>query len=145
MENSQRVIVSPENSLSYKKEAESNFKDTIVTLLIDNSGSMRGRPITIAAISTDILAKTLERCGVKVEVLGFTTKTWKGGRARDSWIKSNKPEKPGRLNELLHIIYKHADLPIRRSKQNFGIMLKEGLLKENIDGEALEWSFKKEF
>ena len=138
-----RVIVSPENSLSYKKEAESNFKDTIVTLLIDNSGSMRGRPITIAAISTDILAKTLERCGVKVEVLGFTTKTWKGGRARDSWIKSNKPEKPGRLNELLHIIYKHADLPIRRSKQNFGIMLKEGLLKENIDGEALEWSFKR--
>ena len=138
-----RVIVSPENSLSYKKEAESNFKDTIVTLLIDNSGSMRGRPITIAAISTDILAKTLERCGVKVEVLGFTTKTWKGGRARDSWIKSNKPEKPGRLNELLHIIYKHADHPIRRSKQNFGIMLKEGLLKENIDGEALEWSFKR--
>ena len=138
-----RVVVSPENSLSYKKEAETDFKDTIVTLLIDNSGSMRGRPITIAAISTDILAKTLERCGVKVEVLGFTTKTWKGGRARDFWIKNNKPLKPGRLNELLHIIYKHADLPIRRSKQNFGIMLKEGLLKENIDGEALEWSFKR--
>ncbi len=138
-----RVVVSPENSLSYKKEAEADFKDTIVTLLIDNSGSMRGRPITIAAISTDILAKTLERCGVKVEVLGFTTKTWKGGRARDFWIKNNKPLKPGRLNELLHIIYKHADLPIRRSKQNFGIMLKEGLLKENIDGEALEWSFKR--
>ena len=138
-----RIVVSPQNSLSYKKEAESNFKDTIVTLLIDNSGSMRGRPITIAAISTDILAKTLERCGVKVEVLGFTTKTWKGGRARDFWIKNNKPVKPGRLNELLHIIYKHADLPVRRSKQNFGIMLKEGLLKENIDGEALEWSFKR--
>ena len=104
---------------------------------------MRGRPITIAAISTDILAKTLERCGVKVEVLGFTTKTWKGGRARDYWIKNNKPSSPGRLNELLHIIYKHADHPIRRSKQNFGIMLKEGLLKENIDGEALEWAFKR--
>ena len=138
-----RIVVSPQNSLSYKKEAESDFKDTIVTLLIDNSGSMRGRPITIAAISTDILAKTLERCGVKVEVLGFTTKTWKGGRARDFWIKNNKPLKPGRLNEVLHIIYKHADSPVRRSKQNFGIMLKEGLLKENIDGEALEWSFKR--
>ena len=138
-----RIVISPENSLSYKKEAEADFKDTIVTLLIDNSGSMRGRPITIAAISTDVLAKTLERCGVKVEVLGFTTKTWKGGRARDLWIKNNKPAKPGRLNELLHIIYKNADQPIRRSKQNFGIMLKEGLLKENIDGEALEWSFKR--
>ena len=121
-----RIVVSPQNSLSYKKEAESDFKDTVVTLLIDNSGSMRGRPITIAAISTDILAKTLERCGVKVEVLGFTTKTWKGGRARDFWIKNNKPVKPGRLNELLHIIYKHADSPVRRSKQNFGIMLKKG-------------------
>ena len=120
-----RVIVSPENSLSYKKEAEEDFKDTVVTLLIDNSGSMRGRPITIAAISADILAKTLERCGVKVEVLGFTTKTWKGGRARDYWIKNNKPVSPGRLNELLHIIYKPADHPIRRSKQNFGIMLKK--------------------
>ncbi|MEC8100574.1 MAG: cobalamin biosynthesis protein CobT [Pseudomonadota bacterium] len=138
-----RVIISPDNSLSYKKEAEADFKDTIVSLLIDNSGSMRGRPITIAAISTDILVKTLERCGVKVEVLGFTTKTWKGGRARDLWIKNNKPDRPGRLNELLHIIYKHADQPIRRSKQNFGIMLKEGLLKENIDGEALEWAFKR--
>ncbi len=138
-----RIIVSPENSLSYKKEAEADFKDTVVSLLIDNSGSMRGRPITIAAISTDILAKTLERCGVKVEVLGFTTKTWKGGRARDYWIKNNKPTNPGRLNELLHIVYKHADHPIRRSKQNFGIMLKEGLLKENIDGEALEWAFKR--
>ena len=138
-----RIIISPENSLSYKKEAEANFKDTVVSLLIDNSGSMRGRPITIAAISTDILAKTLERCGVKVEVLGFTTKTWKGGRSRDYWIKNNKPTNPGRLNELLHIVYKHADHPIRRSKQNFGIMLKEGLLKENIDGEALEWAFKR--
>ena len=138
-----RIIVSPENSLSYKKEAEADFKDTVVSLLIDNSGSMRGRPITIAAISTDILAKTLERCGVKVEVLGFTTKTWKGGRSRDYWIKNNKPTNPGRLNELLHIVYKHADHPIRRSKQNFGIMLKEGLLKENIDGEALEWAFKR--
>ena len=138
-----RIIISPENSLSYKKEAEANFKDTVVSLLIDNSGSMRGRPITIAAISTDILAKTLERSGVKVEVLGFTTKTWKGGRSRDYWIKNNKPTNPGRLNELLHIVYKHADHPIRRSKQNFGIMLKEGLLKENIDGEALEWAFKR--
>ncbi len=138
-----RVIISPENSLSYKKETEADFKDTVVTLLIDNSGSMRGRPITIAAISADILSKTLERCGVKVEVLGFTTKTWKGGRARDFWIKNNKPLKPGRLNELLHIIYKQADHPIRRSKQNLGIMLKEGLLKENIDGEALEWAHKR--
>ena len=138
-----RIVIDPFNSLSFKKEKDFEFKDTIVTLLIDNSGSMRGRPITIAAISTDILAKTLERCGVKVEVLGFTTKTWKGGRARDLWIKNNKPPKPGRLNELLHIIYKHADLPVRRSKQNFGIMLKEGLLKENIDGEALRWAFNK--
>ncbi len=138
-----RVIVSPENSLSYKKEKDTDFKDTVVSLLIDNSGSMRGRPITIAAISTDILVKTLERCGIKVEVLGFTTRTWKGGRARESWIKENKPEGPGRLNELLHIIYKNADSLARRSKKNFGIMLKEGLLKENIDGEALDWAFKR--
>ena len=138
-----RIIISPENSLSYKKEAEIDFKDTVVTLLIDNSGSMRGRPITIAAISTDIITRTLERCGVKVEVLGFTTNSWKGGRIRDFWIKENKPENPGRLNELLHIIYKGADTPIRRSKKNFGIMLKEGLLKENIDGEALDWAFKR--
>ena len=138
-----RIITSPESSLSYKKEKETEFKDTIVSLLIDNSGSMRGRPITIAAISTDILARTLERCGIKVEVLGFTTKTWKGGKARDSWIKENKPKLPGRLNELLHIIYKNADAPIRRTKKNFGIMLKEGLLKENIDGEALDWAYKR--
>ncbi len=138
-----RIITSPESSLSYKKEKDTEFKDTVVSLLIDNSGSMRGRPITIAAISTDILAKTLERCGIKVEILGFTTKTWKGGRVRDSWIKDNKPELPGRLNELLHIIYKNADAPVRRTKKNFGIMLKEGLLKENIDGEALEWAYKR--
>ena len=138
-----RVIISPDNSLSYKKEKDTEFKDTVVSLLIDTSGSMRGRPITIAAISTDILVKTLERCGIKVEVLGFTTKTWKGGRARDLWIRENKPENPGRLNELLHIIYKNADSPVRRSKKNFGIMLKEGLLKENIDGEALDWAYKR--
>ena len=138
-----RIITSPESSLSYKKEKDTEFKDTVVSLLIDNSGSMRGRPITIAAISTDILARTLERCGVKVEVLGFTTKTWKGGKARDTWIKENKPQLPGRLNELLHIIYKNADAPIRRTKRNFGIMLKEGLLKENIDGEALDWAYKR--
>ena len=137
------IITSPESSLSYKKEKDTEFKDTVVTLLIDNSGSMRGRPITIAAISTDILAKTLERCGIKVEILGFTTKAWKGGKVRDSWIKDNKPELPGRLNELLHIIYKNADAPVRRTKKNFGIMLKEGLLKENIDGEALEWAYSR--
>ncbi len=138
-----RIITSPESSLSYKKEKDTEFKDTVVSLLIDNSGSMRGRPITIAAISTDILAKTLERCGIKVEVLGFTTKTWKGGKARDTWIKENKPKLPGRLNELLHIVYKNADVPVRRTKKNFGIMLKEGLLKENIDGEALDWAYKR--
>jgi len=138
-----RIIISPENSLSYKKEKDTEFKDTVVSLLIDNSGSMRGRPITIAAVSTDILVKTLERCGIKVEVLGFTTKTWKGGRARDHWIRENKPENPGRLNELLHIVYKNADSPARRSKKNFGIMLKEGLLKENIDGEALDWAYRR--
>ena len=138
-----RIITTPESSLSYKKEKDTEFKDTVVSLLIDNSGSMRGRPITIAAISTDILARTLERCGIKVEVLGFTTKTWKGGKARDTWIKENKPKLPGRLNELLHIIYKNADAPVRRTKKNFGIMLKEGLLKENIDGEALDWAYKR--
>ena len=138
-----RVITTPESSLSYKKEKDTEFKDTVVSLLIDNSGSMRGRPITIAAISTDILTRTLERCGIKVEVLGFTTKTWKGGKARDTWIKENKPKLPGRLNELLHIIYKNAEAPVRRTKKNFGIMLKEGLLKENIDGEALDWAYKR--
>ena len=138
-----RIITTPESSLSYKKEKDTEFKDTVVSLLIDNSGSMRGRPITIAAISTDILARTLERCGIKVEVLGFTTRTWKGGKARDAWIKENKPKLPGRLNELLHIIYKNADVPVRRTKKNFGIMLKEGLLKENIDGEALDWAYKR--
>ena len=138
-----RIITTPESSLSYKKEKDTEFKDTVVSLLIDNSGSMRGRPITIAAISTDILARTLERCGIKVEVLGFTTKTWKGGKTRDTWIKENKPKLPGRLNELLHIIYKNADAPVRRTKKNFGIMLKEGLLKENIDGEALDWAYKR--
>ncbi|MEC8100448.1 MAG: cobaltochelatase subunit CobT, partial [Pseudomonadota bacterium] len=138
-----RIITTPESSLSYKKEKDTEFKDTVVSLLIDNSGSMRGRPITIAAISTDILARTLERCGIKVEVLGFTTRTWKGGKTRDTWIKENKPKLPGRLNELLHIIYKNADAPVRRTRKNFGIMLKEGLLKENIDGEALDWAYKR--
>ena len=119
------------------------FKDTIVTLLIDNSGSMRGRPITIAAICADILSRTLERCSVKVEVLGFTTKNWKGGQSREQWSQKNKPNSPGRLNDLRHIIYKGADIQWRQAKNNLGLMLKEGLLKENIDGEALRWAFNK--
>ena len=135
-----RIIVNPLQSLSYKKEIESEFKDTIVTLLIDNSGSMRGRPITVAALSADILARTLERCGVKVEILGFTTRSWKGGKARDEWIKNGRPANPGRLNEIRHIIYKSANSPWRRSKTNLGLMLREGILKENIDGEAIEWA-----
>ena len=129
----------PFNSLSYKKEKDIDFKDTVVTLLIDNSGSMRGRPITIAAICADILSRTLERCSVKVEILGFTTMNWKGGKSREIWMK-NKIENPGRLNDLCHIIYKSADLPWRRAKSNLGLMLKEGILKENIDGEAILWA-----
>jgi cobaltochelatase CobT len=138
-----RVIIDPFHSLSYKMEKETKFKDTIVTLLIDNSGSMRGRPISVAAICADILSRTLERCSVKVEVLGFTTKNWKGGKSREKWNLENKPENPGRLNDLRHIIYKSADKPWRQSKKNIGLMLKEGLLKENIDGEALLWAFKR--
>ena len=138
-----RVIIDPLNSLSFKKEKETDFKDTLVTILIDNSGSMRGKPISVAAICADILARTLERCSVKVEVLGFTTKHWKGGSSREKWINSGKPKFPGRLNDLRHIIYKSADTPWRQSKNNIGLMLKEGLLKENIDGEALRWTFSK--
>jgi len=135
-----RIIIDPYNSLSFKKEKDLDFKDTIVTLLIDNSGSMRGRPITIAALCADILSRTLERCSVKVEILGFTTKNWKGGKSREEWNKNNKPKNPGRLNDLRHIIYKGADTPWRQSKKNLGLMLKEGLLKENIDGEAIMWA-----
>ena len=138
-----RIIIDPHNSLSFKKEKDLDFKDTVVTLLIDNSGSMRGRPITIAAICADILSRTLERCSVKVEILGFTTKNWKGGKSREHWNKKNKPKTPGRLNDLRHIIYKSADTHWRQSKKNLGLMLKEGLLKENIDGEAINWSFNR--
>ena len=138
-----RVIIDPYNSLSFKKEKDLEFKDTIVTLLIDNSGSMRGRPITIAAICADILSRTLERCSVKVEILGFTTKNWKGGKSREEWNKKGKPKFPGRLNDLRHIIYKSADTHWRQSKKNLGLMLKEGLLKENIDGEAITWAFNR--
>ncbi len=137
-----RVIMDPFNSLSYKKEKDIDFKDTVVTLLIDNSGSMRGRPITIAAICADILSRTLERCSVKVEILGFTTLNWKGGKSRELWMK-HKKENPGRLNDLCHIIYKSADTPWRRSKNNLGLMLKEGILKENIDGEAILWAYNR--
>jgi cobaltochelatase CobT len=138
-----RIIMDPYNSLSFKKEKDLDFKDTIVTLLIDNSGSMRGRPITIAAICADILSRTLERCSVKVEILGFTTKNWKGGKSREKWNKSDKPKNPGRLNDLRHIIYKGADIHWRQAKNNLGLMLKEGLLKENIDGEAISWAFNR--
>ncbi len=138
-----RIIIDPYNSLSFKKEKDLDFKDTIVTLLIDNSGSMRGRPITIAAICADILSRTLERCSVKVEILGFTTKNWKGGQSREFWNKEGKPKAPGRLNDLRHIIYKSADTHWRQSKKNLGLMLKEGLLKENIDGEAITWAYNR--
>jgi cobaltochelatase CobT len=138
-----RIVLDPFNSLSFKKEKDLDFKDTVVTLLIDNSGSMRGRPITIAAICADILSRTLERCSVKVEILGFTTKNWKGGKSREEWNKNNKPKNPGRLNDLRHIIYKSADTQWRQSKKNLGLMLKEGLLKENIDGEAISWAFSR--
>ncbi len=135
-----RVVVNPAHSLSYKMERDTDFRDTVVTLLIDNSGSMRGRPIGIAAISADIMARTLERCGVKTEVLGFTTRAWKGGQSREQWLAAGRPPKPGRLNDLRHIIYKNADEPWRRAKANLGLMMREGLLKENIDGEALMWA-----
>ena len=138
-----RIIMDPYNSLSFKKEKDLDFKDTIVTLLIDNSGSMRGRPITIAAICADILSRTLERCLVKVEILGFTTKNWKGGQSRELWNKNSKPKTPGRLNDLRHIIYKGADTQWRQAKNNLGLMLKEGLLKENIDGEAISWAYNR--
>ena len=138
-----RIIMDPYNSLSFKKEKDLDFKDTVVTLLIDNSGSMRGRPITIAAICADILSRTLERCSVKVEILGFTTKNWKGGKSREYWNKKGKPKTPGRLNDLRHIVYKGADTHWRQCKNNLGLMLKEGLLKENIDGEAISWAFNR--
>ena len=138
-----RIIMDPYNSLSFMKEKDLDFKDTIVTLLIDNSGSMRGRPITIAALCADILSRTLERCSVKVEILGFTTKNWKGGKSRQAWTNNDKCKNPGRLNDLRHIIYKGADTHWRQAKNNIGLMLKEGLLKENIDGEAISWAFNR--
>ena len=135
-----RVVTQPFSALSYKQEQDTKFRDTIVTLLLDNSGSMRGRPITIAAVTADIMARTLERCGVKVEILGFTTKAWKGGQSRENWQGVGKPAMPGRLNDLRHIIYKSADQPMRRARKSLGLMLREGILKENIDGEALVWA-----
>jgi cobaltochelatase CobT len=138
-----RIVANPTHSLSYKREREADFRDTIVSLLIDNSGSMRGRPISVAAMCSDILARTLERCAVKTEILGFTTRAWKGGQSREAWVKAGKPKLPGRLNDLRHVIYKQADAPWRRARKNLGLMLREGLLKENIDGEALEWAYKR--
>ncbi|HTU52640.1 MAG TPA: cobaltochelatase subunit CobT [Acetobacteraceae bacterium] len=138
-----RVVVNPLQSLSYKRERETDFRDTVVSLLLDNSGSMRGRPITVAAMCGDILARTLERCGVKAEILGFTTRAWKGGQSRERWVADGKPRNPGRLNDLRHIIYKAADQPWRRARKNLGLMLREGLLKENIDGEALLWAYRR--
>jgi len=138
-----RVIVDPLHPLSFKHEKETSFRDTVVTLLLDNSGSMRGRPITVAATCADILARTLERCGVKVEILGFTTRAWKGGQSREAWLAAGKPPNPGRLNDLRHIIYKSGDAPWRRARKNLGLMMREGLLKENIDGEALDWAHKR--
>jgi len=138
-----RIVANPMHSLSYKREREADFRDTVVTLLIDNSGSMRGRPITVAAMCSDILARTLERCGVKVEILGFTTRAWKGGQSRERWVQEGKPRNPGRLNDLRHVVYKAADEPWRRARRNLGLMLREGLLKENIDGEALDWAYRR--
>ncbi|MEX0280157.1 MAG: cobaltochelatase subunit CobT [Arenibacterium sp.] len=138
-----RVVANPTTPLSFKVEKDTEFRDTIVTLLLDNSGSMRGRPISIAAICADVLARTLERCNVKVEILGFTTRAWKGGQAREAWLNEGRPQQPGRLNDLRHIIYKSADAPWRRTRPNLGLMMKEGLLKENIDGEALEWAHRR--
>lgn len=138
-----RVVIDPYQPLSFKQEKDTNFRDTVVTLLLDNSGSMRGRPITVAATCADILARTLERCGVKVEILGFTTRAWKGGQSREAWLAAGKPPNPGRLNDLRHIVYKSADAPWRRARKNLGLMMREGLLKENIDGEALDWAHKR--
>jgi cobaltochelatase CobT len=138
-----RVIIDPLHALSFKAEKDMQFRDTVVTLLLDNSGSMRGRPITVAATCADILARTLERCGVKVEILGFTTRAWKGGQSREHWLTAGKPANPGRLNDLRHILYKSADAPWRRARKNLGLMMREGLLKENIDGEALDWAHKR--
>jgi cobaltochelatase CobT len=138
-----RVVANPTTPLSFKVEKDTEFRDTVVTLLLDNSGSMRGRPISIAAICADVLARTLERCNVKVEILGFTTRAWKGGQSREKWLADGRPQQPGRLNDLRHIIYKSADAPWRRTRPNLGLMMKEGLLKENIDGEALEWAHRR--
>ena len=138
-----RVVVDPLHPLSFKREKDTNFRDTVVSLLLDNSGSMRGRPITVAATCADILARTLERCGVKVEILGFTTRAWKGGQSREAWLAAGKPPNPGRLNDLRHIVYKAADAPWRRARKNLGLMMREGLLKENIDGEAVDWAHKR--
>lgn len=138
-----RIVIDPHQPLSFKREQDTNFRDTVVTLLIDNSGSMRGRPITVAATCADILARTLERCGVKVEILGFTTRAWKGGQSREAWLGAGKPAMPGRLNDLRHIVYKSADAPWRRARKNLGLMMREGLLKENIDGEALDWAHQR--
>jgi cobaltochelatase CobT len=138
-----RIIIDPMHPLSFKREKDTKFRDTVVTLLLDNSGSMRGRPITVAATCADILARTLERCGVKVEILGFTTRAWKGGQSREAWLANGKPANPGRLNDLRHIIYKSADAPWRRARRNLGLMMREGLLKENIDGEALDWAHRR--
>jgi cobaltochelatase CobT len=138
-----RIVIDPMHPLSFKREKDTSFRDTVVTLLLDNSGSMRGRPITVAATCADILARTLERCGVKVEILGFTTRAWKGGQSREAWLAAGKPPNPGRLNDLRHIIYKSADAPWRRARKNLGLMMREGLLKENIDGEALDWAHRR--
>ena len=138
-----RIIIDPQQPLSFKQEKDMAFRDTVVTLLLDNSGSMRGRPITVAATCADILARTLERCGVKVEILGFTTRAWKGGQSREAWLQAGKPANPGRLNDLRHLIYKSADAPWRRARKNLGLMMREGLLKENIDGEALDWAHQR--
>ena len=138
-----RIVANPTVPLAYKQEKDMEFRDTVVTLLLDNSGSMRGRPISIAAICADVLARTLERCSVKVEILGFTTRAWKGGQAREKWLQEGRPQMPGRLNDLRHIIYKSADAPWRHARPNLGLMMKEGLLKENIDGEALEWAHRR--
>ena len=138
-----RVIIDPMHALSFKRERDTDFRDTVVTLLLDNSGSMRGRPIMVAACCADILARTLERCGVKVEILGFTTRAWKGGQAREQWLAAGKPQGPGRLNDLRHIVYKKADAPWRRAKRSLALMMREGLLKENIDGEALAWAHRR--
>ena len=138
-----RVVIDSQQPLSFKQEKDMEFRDTVVTLLIDNSGSMRGRPITVAATCADILARTLERCGVKVEILGFTTRAWKGGQSREAWLQAGKPANPGRLNDLRHLVYKTADAPWRRARKNLGLMMREGLLKENIDGEALDWAHQR--